>query len=83
MAQDIDESWIELGAGCNPENSERNVVAHDTHRNAGNMDGIEGVGDRKYPGSKGDESPSDAIGVPGAVPSFVVMRNENGGLTQE
>ena len=83
MAQDLDECWVELSAGCDSENSERNAVAHDTCGDAGNMDGIESVGDRKNPGSKRDESAPDAIGVPGAVPSFMVMGNENGGLTQE
>lgn len=83
MAQDIDECWVELSAGCDPDDSERNSVAHGRCGDAGNMDGVEGIGDRKNPGSQRDESTPDAIGVTRAVPSFVVMGNENGGLTQE
>ena len=45
MAQDIDEFWIELGAGCTPDNSERNVFTYSVVGDAWNMDRIEGVGD--------------------------------------
>jgi hypothetical protein len=72
-----------LGAGCDSENSECDRVAHDPVRDSGYTDGIEGVGNREDPGSKGNESPPDAIWIAGSVPSFVVVGHEDGGLSEE
>ena len=44
--QDMDEMGIELGSGCHPKDSERNVSAYVVAKDMGDFYGVEGVGDR-------------------------------------
>jgi len=69
---------VKLGAGCDSDNSECDLVLRDTVRNFGDSYGVEGAGNRENPGSTGDESFPDAIGIARSIPSFVVVSYEDG-----
>lgn len=83
LSQDKYETGIELASGCHPKNSEGNVSAYVGAMDMGDFYGVEGVGNRENPGSKGDESSPDAIGIARSVPSLVVVSHEDGSLTEK
>jgi hypothetical protein len=79
---DRDKVGIELSAGCDLQNSERDPDS-DGRFYVWYFDRVEGVGNRENPGSKGDESSPDAIGIARSVPSLVVVGYEDGSLTEK
>lgn len=83
LSEDTYETGIELASGGHPKNSEGNVSAYVWAMDMGDFYGVEGVGDRENPGSKGDESSPDAIGIARPVPSLVVVGNEDGSFSEE
>lgn len=82
-AEDIDERRVELGAGCDPNHSQGNMVSKIIFGNIGYPDGIEGVGDRQDSGAQRDISSSDTVGVAGSIPSLVMMGDEDRRVLQE
>lgn len=65
------------------QNSEGDTIAQRPKGDIGNLNRLERVSDSQDSGAEGNEFSSEAVGIPRAIPPFVVMRDEDRRPPQE